>query len=137
MTRKILALGFAALFLASCSKDDDNSIDESKLTKKWYFESTKVGGVTFPYDDHEECGKDYVEFVPGGVFRDVDVWDCEDDVYTGTWDLDGKKLTIVEGGEADSVTITTLTATKLVVKSTFDFDGDGTEEVAFASFTSQ
>lgn len=137
MTKKFLVLGFAALFLASCSKDDDNSIDASKLTKKWYYESTKVAGVTIPYTDHEECGKDYVEFVAGGVMRDVDVWDCEEDVFLLGWSLSGNKLTVTDGTDVETATVKTLSNTKLVVSSKFDFDGDGTEETVYQNFTSQ
>ncbi len=137
MTKKFLALGFAALFLASCSKDDDNSIDASKLTKKWYYESTKINGVVIPYTDHEECGKDYIEFVEGGVMRDVDVWDCVEDVETYAWSLSGKKLTIVDGTDVETATVKTLSNTKLVISAKYDLDGDGTDETVYENFTSQ
>ena len=135
--KKIYALGLSLLFLASCSSDDGgSSIDTSQLTKKWYFESTIFQGQTFPYDDHEECGKDYIEFVEGGVVRQVDIWDCEEDVYEGEWSLDGNKLTISFMGQSATATITKLTETEFDVKTKYDFDDDGTEETVTETHTS-
>lgn len=135
--KKIYTLGLGLLLLASCSSDDGgSSIDVSQLTKKWYFNTTKVAGQTIPYDDHEDCGKDYIEFVEGGEMRQVDVWDCEEYVDTAEWTLEGKTITISFFGQSASATITKLTETVLEVKTKYDFDEDGDEETVVETYTS-
>ena len=139
MKNRLLFLGLAALMLTSCSNDDDNStsIDSTELTKKWYYSSTVFGGTTFPYDDHEACGKDYIEFVEGGVLRDVDVWDCEEDVYLMAWDLNGNKITLSDGLDTAVGTIKKLTDSELHVQSKYDYDDDGDMETVIEKFTAQ
>lgn len=135
--KKILSLVFGLVFLAACSSDDkESSIDASKLTKKWYFSTTKVFGQTIPYTDHEECGKDYIEFLTGGIVKTVDVWECESYTDTGAWALEGKKLTISFEGEIDTATITKLTATTLQISYKEDYDEDGKLETIVTTFTS-
>lgn len=138
MRNKLLFLGLAVFAISSCSSDDDNStsIDSSKLTKKWYYVSEVVGGQTFPYDDHEECGKDYIEFVAGGVFREVDVFECEEDMFLSNWSLSGNKITVTVMGEGSAATIKKLNDTTLEVQSKYDYDNDGDEENVVQKFTS-
>lgn len=139
MKNKLLFLGLAALTLTSCSNDDDNSasIDTTELTKKWYQSATVVGGVTFPYDDHEACGKDYIEFVPGGVLRDVDVWDCDEDVYLMAWELNGNEITLTDGSQTAVGTIQKLTASEFHVHTEYDYDGDGDMDSIVEKYTAQ
>ena len=63
--KKIFALGFGILMLASCSSDDGgSSVNESQLTnKKWYYSKYVIEGVAMDYE-HEniQCGKDYSLF---------------------------------------------------------------------------
>lgn len=93
--KKFLSLVLGLVLLSACSSDDkESSVDSTKLTKKWYYSTTKVFGMTFPYEDHEPCGKDYIEFLTGGIVNSVDIWDCEAFTDTGAWALEGKKLTI-------------------------------------------
>lgn len=137
MKIKLFALGIAALFIASCSKDDDGgSIDKDMLQKKWYNESTIVNGITIPYDDHEVCGKDYWEFRSNGVLRVVDVWNCEEDVEEATWSVSGKKLTISFDGESDSATIKKLTEETLILNVKYDIDDDGDDDNVQEVYTS-
>jgi len=128
MKKAILLAGLVAVALTSCSKDDD-SIDKSKLLKKWYYVSYKYAGQTIPYDDNEVCGKDYFEFMADGVGSEVDVYGCDPyqaDTMPATWSVSGNKLTINEEGDVLEGTITKLTTTTLEVKLKYDFDGDGT-----------
>lgn len=136
--KKVYALGLGLLFLASCSSDDGggSTIDVSQLTKKWYLNTTIVEGQTIPYDDHEDCGKDYLEFVEGGQFRQVDVWECEEYVEEAVWALDGNTITISLFGQSVSTNIVTLTATVFEVENAYDFDGDGDEEMVRETYTS-
>ncbi|HEX8562746.1 MAG TPA: lipocalin family protein [Flavobacterium sp.] len=154
MKNSLFCAALAGLFLVSCSKEDDNDdengndngngngnnnpIETSDLTKRWYFVSDEVGGVTFPYDDHEACGKDYIEFLSGGIGREVDIWDCEEEVYPFAWDLDEDVLTLSDGGtESAQATIINLSVTILEIETVFDYDDDGDEEIVIQKFTSQ
>jgi len=128
--KKIFSLVLGLVLLASCSGDDnENTIDTSKLIKKWYFSDSKIAGVITPYEDHEECGKDYVEFITPGVLKSVDVWECEIYEEAGSWTLAGNKLTISFPDEgAQQVTISKLTDTALEI--TFkDSETEGGPEV--------
>ena len=138
MKKTFVMVGFAALALASCSKDDD-SVDESKLLKKWYYVSYKYGGQNILYDDNESCGKDYTEFLAGGVTHDVDVNGCDPyaaDTYEGTWSLSGNQLTIDQSGEITKATITKLTDTALEVKIKDDINDDGVADTYSIVFSS-
>ena len=87
--------------------------------------------------DHEACGKDYIEFLAGGVYRDVDVWDCENDITTGTWSLNGETITVNVANEgSNNGNIVSLTTNSLTVSSSFDFNEDGTSETVIQNFTS-
>jgi hypothetical protein len=138
MKKTILAAGLVAFALASCSKDDD-SVDKSKLLKKWYYVSYIYAGQTIAYPGHEACGKDYTEFMAGGVTQDVDVNGCDPyaaDIYEGTWALNGNKLTIDQSGELMTATVTKLTDTALQIKVREDIDDDGvldTYSIVFSS----
>ena len=103
--KKMFTLALGLVLLGSCSSDDSGSstIDTAQLTnKKWYYSNSIVNGVSFPYLDHEACGKDYIEFLAGGVYRDVDVWDCENDITTGTWSLNGETITVNVANEGSN-----------------------------------
>lgn len=126
--KKFLGLGLVMLLFASCSDDDSSSnnnqnpdpnpstIDMNHLEKKWYPVSSVINGVTIPYDDHEECGYDYVEFADGNVFREVDIWDCEVVEDTGSYVINGNTITTTVHGFEEEVTVTKLTATEFVVE---------------------
>lgn len=132
--KKLLTLGFAALFLASCSNDDgDSSYEASQLQKKWYFVSTTIAGQTFPYDDHEACGKDYIEFLSNMTYRTVDVWECEEYAETGSWSLMDGNMLMVDGDEA---TIKSLNATNMTLTLKYDYDDDGDIDTITEKLTS-
>ncbi len=138
--KKMFTLALGLVLLGSCSSDDSGSstIDTAQLTnKKWYYSNSIVNGVSFPYLDHEACGKDYIEFLAGGVYRDVDVWDCENDITTGTWSLNGETITVNVANEgSNNGNIVSLTTNSLTVSSSFDFNEDGTSETVIQNFTS-
>lgn len=117
----------AAALLVSCSDDDSSSsVSVEKLVgKKWYYNSYKFAGQTIPYDDHEECGKDYIQFFANGTAEDVDIWDCEADTETGNFTLVGKTLTIVSGGDTQTATVKQLSSNKLILEATEDIEDTG------------
>jgi hypothetical protein len=141
MKTKLLALTLLAAMFASCSSDDGESIDYNQLNKKWYHVSEKIGGQTFPYDDHEPCGKDYIEFMSSGMGRFVDVWDCngstaviEQDEFS--WTRSGKTIIVSIMGYTENATITKLTANTLQVKVMYDWDDDGVDDTVIETYTS-
>lgn len=111
---------FAVLFLVSCSSSDDdkgNDANMSLLLGKWYNYSYTINGEIFPYDDHEECGKDYMEFLEGGIMRNVDVWECEIYVDEGTYSVEGDIITAYIYEQTNYGKIVTLDDSKLVIES--------------------
>ena len=113
---------FTVLFLFSCSSDDNGgSIDTQKLLGKWYFHSQTVGGTSFPYNDHEDCGKDYLEFLENGIVKNVDIWECEEDIEVADYFVSGNKINITfetgtEYEESVEWTVKTLNNTTFVVE---------------------
>ncbi|MBF0694824.1 MAG: lipocalin family protein [Flavobacterium sp.] len=139
MKKLLLCLGMSALLFTGCSDDDDNglNVNANDLMKKWYQVSYVVGGETFPYDDHEACGLDYIEFLPNGIMNEVDVWDCTTYTDTYGWSLSGDRLTLIyDVDDRETVTITKITDTELHVKVKYDFDDDGDEETITQKLTS-
>lgn len=108
---------FAVLFLVSCGSDDNGGIDTSKLLGKWYYHSFVVEGMTYPYNDHEDCGKDYLDFLENGIVKNVDIWECEEDVETAHYSVSGNKINIIfEEEESAEWIVKTLNNTTLVVE---------------------
>jgi hypothetical protein len=72
--KKIYFLLFALSFIA-CNNDDDNSTtpETPSILGKWYYGDMVVDGEVIPYDDHEDCGKDYIEFYDVDKIRSVDI----------------------------------------------------------------
>lgn len=126
-------IAFSALAF-SCSSDDGPSTS-GELTGKWYNKEYKVAGVTIPYDDHEDCGKDYVQFNNDGTGASVDVWDCEEDAALFTYTRSGINITVSSDGESVTATIVELSSTTLKVKNSYDFDGDGSDESVTEVYT--
>ena len=89
-----------AAFITSCGSDDDNQsgqviVTSDLLLGKWYFFDTYVNGSSIPYDDHEACGKDYIEFKTDGTLWQIDVWNCEEDIeQVGTYTISNGTLRI-------------------------------------------
>ena len=134
--RKIYLVGAVALslFLKSCSKDDGPTTS-GDLLGKWYWKEYKVAGQTIPYDDHEECGKDYLQFNSNGTGANVDIWDCTPDVGVFTYTRAGNNITVTSDGISDTGQIIELSSTTLRVKTSYDFDDDGDEEEVIEVFT--
>ena len=125
--------------VSSCSKDDDNNSQSSQsIHGKWYYKETVIDNTTYPYDDHEPCGKDYIEFYDTNKIKGVDVWDCEEDIdWIGTFTKSNNSLTISNGFENRVVEIIELNSTSLSYKYFFDENGDGINEYYIEKFTRQ
>lgn len=128
MKKLLLFVSIFAISLVSCSDDDDNSttVNEANLLKKWYFKEYVVAGQTIPYVN-EPCGRDYMEFLTGGVYKEYYVYSCdptEADTDTGAWALSGTTLTVNILGDTYSGTISSLTSTTMQLTTTADFDDD-------------
>lgn len=95
-----------------------------------------VDNTVIPYDDHESCGKDYIEFYDTDKIRSIDVWNCEEDLdWMGTFTKAGAILTISNGNESRTVEIIELTTESLAYKYDYDDDGNGTNEHYIEKFT--
>ena len=137
--KKLFLFAFVSLSLfSSCSSDDSINVTEEKLTKKWYYKSYKVNGTTGAYE-HLPCGKDYIELLPDGIYREFYINECDPIVSgtsTGSWIIDGTTIAIAIEGDSYSGKITKLSATDLQIKATTDFDEDGEDEVVLLNYTS-
>ena len=97
-----------------------------------------VNNVTIPYDDHEPCGKDYIEFYDQNKIKSIDVWSCQEDIdWIGTFTKSNNNLTISNGSESKTVEIIELNTNSLIYKYDFDADNDGTNEHYIEKFTRQ
>jgi hypothetical protein len=128
--------------MLSCSNDDSSSssVNMSLLARKWYYVSVTEGGVTTPYDGHEACGKDYIEFTTDGVVRQVDVFGCDEGTpqsleYAGTYTTSGNKITSVIWDQTETATVKTLNEGTLKVTYKDDLDNDGDEETITRLYT--
>lgn len=127
MKLNTLLTAFGLLLCFSCSKKD--SEETLSITGKWNFKETIVNGVTYPYEDHEPCGKDYIEFFGENGVRSVDVFGCEAIVdWTGTYSKNGNSLIIINGEETIVSQIIEFTPTKLSFQFNYDNDGNGVLE---------
>lgn len=131
MRKKLLmicAFAMTGLSLISCNSDDD--VFEKSIVGRWNYNKTIVstdGGtpVDNQYDGHENgCSKDYVEFVQGGIFKNVLINkdqnnNCVEDSSQSTWAKNEATLTI----GADSYSITTLNGSELRYENTTDVSG--------------
>lgn len=126
--RLALASAVAAVFLlGSCSNNDDEPA--GTLEGRW----TPIKTITVvnggseteqAYSGNEAaCDKDYREFLTGGLYRFVILYQnvqnvCTEDVETSTWSKSGNTLTITQGvDESGTYEITKLTNSELRYKS--------------------
>jgi hypothetical protein len=89
-----------------------------------------------PYDDHEECGKDYIEFNDDGTYQQVDIWGCEDIDAEGTYTATENTISLtLTDSETVVLDIATLNADVLLIEGMEDFDEDGEDESVQQRFT--
>ncbi|WP_159800349.1 lipocalin family protein [Flavobacterium sp. MK4S-17] len=138
MKNKLFALGFAALFMVSCSDDDNEAvIRKSELTRTWYPASYKVGNTVTPHDHQAGCNRDNISFDEEGSFMQVEYAEgCAVTTSTGEYSVSGNRITINIGEQTTVGTIKELTENKLVVVTKYDFDGDGDEETVRETYAS-
>ncbi len=123
-----------AVLAASCSSDDGPTTS-GELIGKWYNKETRVSGQTFPYEDHEACGKDYLEFNADGTGAFVDIYECNPYAEPFTYTRSGNLVTVSNASILETATIIELSETTLRVKLRYDYDGDGDEEDVIEVYT--
>lgn len=128
MEKKLL-LALSAIFLISCSKDDD--VNMGHLTgRKWYRSYHIFNGTNFPYDHSCPASKDYLEFLADAdTFKDVvytSLSGCIPREEVGTYSVNGKIIT--RSGQIIRSEVNELTSTKLTLTDYIDTDGNGTVE---------
>ncbi len=137
--KKIVVFAFTALLsLLSCSSDDSVNVSEEKLAKKWYHKSSQANGSTEAYE-HMPCGKDYIEFLADGTYKEFYINECEPTVSgesIGNWVLEGNTVSVAIEGESYGGKITKLSDTVLQITFVADYDDDGDEENVRVNFTS-
>lgn len=127
---KTLCLALLAVAMVSCgSDDDDNRSNAELIIGTWQLTSETENGQNEQLDDCELMGT--VQF-DGTVFTSVTFDDfnnpgtCENDgTFTGGYSISGSTLNLTTFGTTDSVEITTLNDSILVLTET-DTDEDGT-----------
>jgi len=136
--KKIVLIFSMAIFFISCSNDDNSSSAEITIYGKWHQKEVTINSITIPYDDHEACGKDYIEFYDQNKIRSVDVWNCQEDTdWIGTFTKTNNFLIISNGFENRTVEIIELTSESLAYKYDHDENGDGIDEHYTEKFTRQ
>ncbi|TVZ25919.1 lipocalin-like protein [Gillisia sp. Hel_I_86] len=130
---------FSFILFTSCKKDDEPTITttSSEILGRWYPVEAVVEGVVFPYDDHEDCGKDYLEFTVEEIIREVDILNCEEVIDgTGRYEINGNILSLNYGGlESIQIEIIDLTASTLILLFEEDQDDDGDLEEVRARYS--
>ena len=122
----------------SCTTDDEQDdstniivVKKEILVGKWYFVDEVVNGVSIPYNDHEDCGKDYIEFKENGTLWQMDVWDCDQDFeQLGVYTISDGKLTM--NGEV--IDVIKLNSSILSIKGEEDYDDDGKIDEVILNF---
>lgn len=142
MKKQILLLAFLSFGLfTACDSDDDTPEETQEINQEllgiWYIDAMIVEGEEIPYNDHEDCGKDYVEFNQDGAYRQIDIWGCEEDVDAeGTYTATDNTISLtLADRETVVMDIVTLNTEELLVEGMEDFDEDGDEEVVQQRFT--
>lgn len=142
MKKQVLFLAFLSFGLFTACDTDDDSPEETQqintnLVGIWYIDDMIVEGEEIPYNDHEDCGKDYVEFNEDGTYRQIDIWGCEEDVDAeGTYTANENTISLtLTGREMVVMDIVTLNSEELLVEGMEDYDEDGEEEVVQQRFT--
>lgn len=113
------------LLIFSCSSDGNNYNND--LNGKWYPRETIVNGVSYLYDDHETCGKDYIQFYGNNSVKSIDIFDCESIVdWLGSYSLNENQLIITVDSTSRTFEIVLITNSELRIQyeNDFDFDGD-------------
>lgn len=138
--KKLAYLSALCLFLfsTSCNSDDDDNqqmdqiiVTSDLIVGKWYFVDIVVNGLSIPYDDHEDCGKDYLDFKDNGTLWQIDVWDCEEDAeQIATYSISDGNLFI----EGELIDVLALSSNILSIKAEEDYDDDGNLDEIISNF---
>lgn len=130
--KKNFLLLFTLPFL-SCSKDEAGN--ENLLLGKWFYKEKIVNGVVIPYDDHEVCGKDYIDFYSPTQVKSIDIFDCEEITdWNGTYTKEDTSININVNGVIRALTILDLRQNFLEVSYEIDTNGDGINETQIEKF---
>lgn len=126
---KLFTVAFiASLFITSCTKDEANDQESVTIEGKW--EMTQYGTTTKgveklgPWENDCPSKKDNIQFLNGGVYKEVSHDGCEAIAMfetNGNWTLNDKSLVVSKSNEfspGSTLEILELTATTLKIKVT-------------------
>jgi len=120
------------IFLSSCSHDDNRSVygaPTPSLIGKWHQLSSTIDGVNIPYEDHEACGRDYIEFYGVNQIHSVDIFGCEPEIdWEGNYFLFGTQLSISNGTDSGTNTLVCKLEELTFTKLSFSYDVDENED---------
>lgn len=131
---KLAALAVLSGIVFSCSSDD-GATTSGNLLGKWYNKESRIGSQVFPYDDHEPCGKDYIEFKADGSGAFVDIYECNPYSDPFLYVRNGNNVTVTTADGPETAEITELSSTTLKVKVYYDYDGDGDDDTITEIYT--
>ncbi len=81
-----------------------------------------INGERIPYDDHEDCGRDYIEFKEDGTIWQMDVWDCKEYYeHTGVYSISDGQLHL----NGETVKVNELNSSNFSITGEEDYDEDG------------
>lgn len=122
---------FAGSLINSCGPDTATPELEmpftGELTGRWYPGKSIIKGNPYPYEGHEECAKNYIEFGNKGEYREVTILNCQEIMNRlATFIIVGPQLYIQYSPTmSKELFIKKLTSTHLELISTDDYFGDG------------
>lgn len=83
-----------AFALTSCSKDNDNIIDDD-IVGTWK-------NITFGDDLSEIVGTQYMQFSENGAYTEVNIYSNETEILKGKWEKNGNKISVY-GNDIESI----------------------------------
>ncbi len=129
VTKVLLGFFLAGLFLflESCSKDDDPSVNTNDLIGKWSIlkESATQSGSSGTQDETHAMNEKTVEFKSDGSALFIDVRKA--DWGSGTYTTAGDVVKLVLGSEPTDLKVVSMSSTDAVFTTSFTEDDNGTE----------
>lgn len=116
--KNVITLCFLLITITSCSSDDNSETDDNQasIIGTWKFTSSSTNGVT---DNVEACDLLNMLVINSSQISITEYWgaDCsETDIFTISYTISGKSITIIEGGESYTLEILTLNERTLSIK---------------------
>ncbi|MGB5820949.1 MAG: hypothetical protein WBG90_15795 [Saonia sp.] len=136
MRNSILLFLASAFFLSACS-NDDNLVQpdvSQKLIGNWIATTLIVEGEVFPYDGHEDCGFDVLQFNTESLGRYTDIFECEEIATVFEYKVVNESIEIQFGNTTMVGSIIAASEEILSLELEYDFDDDGDTEFVIENY---